>query len=43
MRIRSASLSDVSIDRLVEILTQLGQSVEIELSFPAMQALSAAQ
>lgn len=43
MRIRSASLSGVSIDRLVEILTLLGQSVEIKLSFPDMQALSAAQ
>ncbi|MDH6267133.1 putative XRE-type DNA-binding protein [Rhizobium sp. SG_E_25_P2] len=43
IRIRRASLSDISIDRLVEILSQLGQSVEIELFFRDMRTLSAAQ
>ncbi|WP_137156204.1 XRE family transcriptional regulator [Rhizobium sp. FKL33] len=43
MRIRNASLSDISIDRLVEIVAALGRSVEIDLSFRKANALTAAQ
>lgn len=42
-RVRSASLSEVSIDRLVDILSLLGRSVEIDVSFGDIQTLSAAQ
>jgi Helix-turn-helix domain len=42
-RIRSASLSDVSLERLIEIVTELGRSVEIDLSFAETSSLAAAQ